>query len=106
MKLLGSAVLATVTGIGTAHAGCVASLCPTGEQPIASQQATEDTVQRRIDNALKDLEVFNARAFAMDARLDGRIEHALNDLETATVSALKADQERLNEVARKAGIDR
>jgi hypothetical protein len=42
----------------------------------------------------------------MDAMLEGRIEHALKDLESATANAFKADQERLNEIARKAGIDR
>ena len=63
-------------------------------------------VQRRIENALKDLEIFNARAFATDAMLENRIEHALKDLEDATANAFKADQERMNEIARKAGIDR
>jgi hypothetical protein len=108
VKLLSTlAALATVTTVGTtAHAGCATSTCPTEEQPTATQRATEVTVQRRIENALKDLEIFNARAFATDARLEGRIEHALKDLESATVSTLKADQERLNEIARKAGIFR
>ena len=107
MKFLILAALATVTTVGTtAHGGCATSNCPTEEQPTPTQQVTEVTVQRRIENALKDLEIFNARAFAADARLEGRIEHALKDLESATDSAFKADQERLNEVARKAGIYR
>jgi hypothetical protein len=38
--------------------------------------------------------------------LEPRIENALKDLESATTRAFKADQERLNELARKAGIDR
>ena len=69
-------------------------------------EVTEVTVQRRIENALRDLEIFNARAFAVGAMLEGRIEHALKDLESATASAFKADQARLNEIARKAGTDR
>jgi hypothetical protein len=102
MKFLTLAALVTVTTVGTAaHAGCNTSTCPTDEQPTLAHHPTEVTVQRRIENALKDLEIFNARA-----RLGGRIEHALKDLESATASAFKADQERLNEIARKAGIDR
>jgi transaldolase len=102
MKFLTLAAFVTVTTVGTAaHAGCTTSTCPTDEQPALAHHPTEVTVQRRIENALKDLEIFNARA-----RLEGRIEHALKDLESATASAFKADQERLNEIARKAGIDR
>src|SRR6516164_942559 len=107
MKLSTLAALATMATVGTtAHTGCATSTCSTDEQPTATRQATEVTVQRRIENALKDLEIFNARAFATDARLEGRIEHALKDLESATANAFKADQERLNEIARKAGVDR
>jgi len=94
MKFSTLAALVTVTTVGTAA------------QPTPAQRATEGTILRRIENELKDLEIFNARAFATDARLEGRIEHALKDLESATASAFKADQERLNEIARKAGIDR
>ena len=107
MKLSALAALATVTTVGTtAHTGCATLTCPTEEQPKPTRQITEITVQRRIENALRDLEIFNARAFAVDAMLEGRIEHALKDLESATASAFKADQPRLNEIARKAGIDR
>ena len=107
MKFSTLAALVTVTTVGTAaHAGCNTSTCPTDEQPTLAHHPTEVTVQRRIENALKDLEIFNARAFAVDAMLEGRIEHALKDLESATASAFKADQARLNEIARKAGIDR
>ena len=81
-------------------------MCPTEEQPTPPRQITEVPAQRRIENALKGLEIFNARAFAMDAMLEGRIEHALKDLESATANAFKADQERQNEIAHKAGIDR
>jgi hypothetical protein len=98
MKLWTLAALVTVTTVGTtAHVGCATSTCSTEEQL---------TVRGRIENALKDLEIFNARAFATNARLDGRIEHALKDLKSATDRAFKADQERLKELERKAGIYR
>jgi hypothetical protein len=50
---------------------------------------------------VKDLEVFNARAFivgqqATNAKLERRIENALKDLKSATARTFKADQERLN----------
>jgi hypothetical protein len=112
MKLSILAALAIVIGVGTAaHAGCAISTCPADEQPTTTQQATEVALERRIENALKDLEIFNARAFkvgpqATDAKLERRIENALKDLESATARAFKADQERLNELVRKAGIDR
>ena len=107
MKFPTLAALVTMTTVGTAaHAGCATSTCRTDEQPTPTQQTTEITPQRRIENALKDLEIFNAHAFATDARLERRIENALKDLESATAHAFKADQERLNELARKAGIDR
>ena len=108
MKLLSTlAALATVTTVGTtAHAGCATSTCPTEERPTLTRHATEVTVHRRIENALKDLEIFNARAFASDAGLERRIENELKDLEGATAATFKADQERLNELARKVGIYR
>jgi hypothetical protein len=107
MKLSTLAALATVSIVGTtAHTGCATLTCSTEEQPTPTRQVTEITVQRRIENALKDLEIYNARALAMDAMLEGRIAHALKDLESATANAFKADQERLDEIARKAGIDR
>ena len=64
------------------QAGCATSTCPTDEQPTTTQQATEVTLERRIENALKDLEIFNARAFivgqqATNAKLERRIENAL-----------------------------
>jgi hypothetical protein len=107
MNLSTLAALATVTIVGTAaHAGCATSTCLTDEQLTPAQHATEVTVQRRIENALKDLEIFNARALAADAVLERRIGSALKDLESATADAFKADQKRLNELARKAGIYR
>lgn len=103
MKILSTlAALATVATVGTS----ATSMCPTDEQPTPTQQVTEVTVQPRIENALKDLEIFNARALVTDAQLGGRIGHALKDLESATANAFKADQERMKEIARKAGIDR
>jgi hypothetical protein len=106
------AALAIVLGFGTtAHSGCGASECPIDEQPASTQQAVEVTLERRIGDALKDLEIFNALAFKAgsqdrDATLERRIENALKDLEAATVLTFRADQKRLNELARKAGIER
>jgi|SRR6516162_552913 hypothetical protein len=103
---------AIVIGIGTAaHAGCATSTCPPDEQPTTTQQATDVTLERRIENALKDLEISNARAFEPDnlqttgVALERIIENALKDLDNATLRALNEDQERLNEVARKSVID-
>src|SRR5712691_301433 len=93
---------AIVIAVGTAaHAGCATSTCPTDEQPTTAQQAAEVTLERRIENALKDLEIFNAHAFkpdnlqATEVTLERMIENALKDLDSATVRTLKADQERL-----------
>jgi hypothetical protein len=105
------AALAIVIGIGTAaHAG--SAMRPPDEQATTTQPATEVTLERRIENALKDLEVFNARAFEPDNlqttgfALERIIENALKDLDNATLRALKADLEQLNEVTRKSVIDR
>ena len=107
MKFSTLAALVAVTTVGTAaHAGCATSTCLTDDQPTPGQHAAEVTMHRRIENALKDLEIFNARAFASDAGLERRIENALKDLEGATAATFKADQERLNELARKVGIYR
>jgi len=112
MKFSILAALAIVIGFGAAaHSGCATSGCPTDEQPTTTQQATEVTLERRIGDALKDLEIFNARALKVsphetDATLERRIENALKDLESATARIFKADQKRLNELARKTGIDR
>ncbi len=95
MKLSTLAALATVTSFGTAaHAGCATSTCRTDEQSTPTQQATEITLQRTIENALKDLEIFNAHAFKMDEQatdpeLEPRIENALKDLESAIAFALR-----------------
>jgi hypothetical protein len=113
MKLSILAALVIVIGVRTAaHAGCAMSTCPTDEQPTTAQQATEVTLERRIENALKDLEIFNAHAFepdnlqATEVTLTRMIENALEDLDIATVRTLKADPERLNELLQKSGIYR
>ena len=107
------AALAIVIGFGAAaHSGCATSGCPTDEQPTTTQQATEVTLERRIGDALKDLEIFNARALKVDAQakdgtLERRIEDSLKDLESATTRTLKADEERLNALARQiTGVSR
>ena len=101
MKRAILAALAIVIGLGTAaHAGCATSTCRTDEKPATTQQAVDATLERRIENALRDLEISNARALA------SRIDDALNDLESATARTLRADQERLNELLRKSGIYR
>ena len=109
MKLSILAALAIVIGVGTAaHAGCTTtSTCPADEQPATAEGALE----RRIENALKDLEIFDARALKVGplvraGTLGGRIEDALKDLESATTRTFKADQERLDALERKSGIDR
>jgi hypothetical protein len=43
---------------------CATLMCPTEEQPTPPRQITEVPAQRRIENALKGLEIFNARASA------------------------------------------
>ena len=113
---MGRSILAALTifvGTGTAaHAGCATSTCPTGEQTTTTQRATEVTLERRIENALKDLEIFNARAYkpdnlqATEVTLERTIENAIKDLDSATARTLNADQERLNELMRKSGVYR
>src|SRR5262249_20159626 len=101
MNLSLLAALAIVLVFGTAtHAGCDTSTCPTDEQPTTTQQAVDATLEGRIENALKDLEIFNARALA------SRTDDAVNDLEGATARTLKSDQERQNALIRKSGIYR
>jgi hypothetical protein len=79
--------------------------------PTTAQQATETTLERRIENALQDLDIFNARAYkpdnlqATEVTLERMIENAIKDLDPATARTLSAD-ERLNEVMRKSGIYR
>jgi polyhydroxyalkanoate synthesis regulator phasin len=102
MKLSILAALAIVTGIGTLHSD---------ERPPTTQQAIDASLERRIENALMDLEIVNARALKVgpqvrDGTLEGRIEDALKDLESATTRTFKADQERLNALERKSRIDR
>jgi len=82
------------------------------EWPTTPQQAIDTSLERRIENALMDLEVFNARALKVDAQakdgtLERRIEDSLKDLESATTRTLKADEERLNALARQiTGVSR
>jgi hypothetical protein len=69
------------------------STCPTDEQPTTAQQATE-YVGGRIENALKDLEIFNAHAFepdnlqATEVTLTRMIENT-KGFDIATVRTLK-----------------
>ena len=106
------APLALVSGVATAaYAGCAVPTCATDKQPMTAPQATEVSLERRIENALKDLEIFNARALktgpqVSDSTLERRIENALKDLEIATARTLRADQERQNALVRKSGIER
>jgi hypothetical protein len=101
--------LAIVIGIAAAaHAGCVTSMCSPDEQAKTTQQAVEVTLERRIQNALKDLEVFNARAFKPDnlqttgVVLERMIGNALRDLDSSSLRTLRADQaQRLNELVPK-----
>ena len=60
MKLPFLAALAVVTGTGiSTHAD---------ERPMTTQQTIDTTLERRIENALRDLEIFNARTLTVDAR--------------------------------------
>ena len=60
MKLPFLTALAMVSGAGIAvHAD---------EWPTTRQQAIDTSLERRIENALMDLEVFNARALKVDAQ--------------------------------------
>jgi hypothetical protein len=58
------------------------------------------------------LEIFNARALkvdvqTMDGTLERRIDDSLKDLESATTRTLKADDERLKALARQiTGVSR
>ena len=102
MKLPILAALAIVTGTIATYAD---------ERPTTTPQALDDSLERRIENALRDLEIFNARALkvdpqATDGTLERRIEDALKDLESAGARTFKADEERLNALARKSGVNR
>lgn len=104
--------LAIVIGVDTAaHAGCTTSTCPADEQPTNTQPSTEVALERRIENALKDLEIYNARASttspqAAESTLKHRIDSALKDLEIATTHVLRTDQERRDALLRRSGIER
>ena len=83
-------------------------MCPPDEQATTTQQGAEVTLERRIQNALKDLEVFNARAFKPDnlqttgVVLERMIGNALRDLDSSSLRTLRADQaQRLNELVPK-----
>jgi phosphoribosylcarboxyaminoimidazole (NCAIR) mutase len=95
MKLSILAVLAIVIGVRTAaHASCATSYST--DEPTTTPQPIEVALERRIENALKDLEICNARALEMrsparDSALERRIENALEDLD-ATARTLRADQ--------------
>jgi hypothetical protein len=104
--------LAIIVGIETAaHADCVGSICLRDEQPASTQAGTELPLERRIENALTDLEIYNARASttspqAAESTLKHRIDSALRDLEMATNRTLRTDPERRNALLRKSGIER
>jgi hypothetical protein len=60
MKLPFLTVLAMVSGAGI--------VVRADEWPTTRQQAIDTSLERRIENALMDLEVFNARALKVDAQ--------------------------------------
>src|SRR5437763_823419 len=103
---------AMIIGVDTAaHADCVGSICLRDEQPASTRPGTELPLERRIENALTDLEIYNARASITDsevgeALLGNRIDRALRDLETATNRTLRTDPERRKALLRKSGIER
>jgi hypothetical protein len=112
MKSAILAALAMIIGVDTAaHADCVGSICLRDEQPASTQPDTELPLERRIENALTDLEIYNARASTTNSEpgeilLGNRIDSALRDLETATNRTLRTDPERRNALLRKSGIER
>jgi hypothetical protein len=75
MRLAILAAFAFITGVGgAAHAGCTGSGCATDE-PTATRPPQVSypcngsscaTLRSRIENALKDLEIANARALRAD----------------------------------------
>ena len=73
------------------------------------------TIRAMYDNPNRDVAVTTlekiARALKVDAQardgtLERRIEDALKDLENASARSFKADEERLNALARKTGVNR
>ena len=112
MKSAILAALAMIIGVDTvAHADCVGSICLREEQPESTQPGIELPLERRIENALTDLEIYNARAWTTNPEpeeilLGNRIDSALRDLETATNRTLRTDPERRNALLRKSGIER
>lgn len=62
MKSAILAAFAVIIGVDTAaHADCVGSICLRDEQPAGTQVGTKLPLERRIENALNDLEIYNAR---------------------------------------------
>jgi len=59
-------IFALVINLGNAaHAACMDTRC-TEERPVTASQANDATLGARIDDALKDLEIANARALKAD----------------------------------------
>ncbi len=106
------AALAIVIGVDTAaHAGCPTSTCPADEQPTGTRPTTAVTLERRIENALQDIEIYNSLASTTTApagqpALEQRIDRALKDLKMTTTRILRTDQERQNMLLRRSGIER
>jgi hypothetical protein len=66
MKLVPLGIFALVINLGNAaHAACMDTRC-TEERPVTASQTNDATLGARIDYALKDLEIANARAFKAD----------------------------------------
>jgi hypothetical protein len=67
MKLVQLGIFTLVVNLGNAaHAICTDPRC-TEEKPMTAPQINDATLGARIDGALKDLEIANARAFKADA---------------------------------------
>jgi hypothetical protein len=66
MKLVPLGIFALLINLGNAANGaCIDARC-SGERPTSAPQTNDATLGARIDDALKDLEIANARAFKMD----------------------------------------
>ena len=103
MKLAILAAFALVIGVeGATHAGCTGSGCaidrPTAAKPHqANYPCTGSscaTLQSRIENALRDLEIVNARAFKADEARINALCATMNCTRPEPTSTLPANREQ------------
>jgi hypothetical protein len=79
MNLAVLAALALVIGLSSAaHADCVDTPCTTDGSATTARQAIDATLGSRIESALKDLEIANARALKADQQRMNTLCAAVN----------------------------